>query len=82
MTEVCQKRPTLPEVRDRFKAYFARHFDWGSLHIVLDDQNVRDADVKFCIEHAREKGDQEGEDLARTLLTLSRTQRLKLAGLR
>ena len=51
----------------------------GALHIVLDDGNVTDGDVKFCISHAREMGDSEGERLAEILLSMSKTQRKKLA---
>ena len=51
----------------------------GSLHIVLDDPNYRDRDVEFCLQYAHERGDIEGEALARLLLGASVTQRRKLA---
>lgn len=69
---------TLPEVRDRFDAYHRKHPSWGSLHIVLDDDNVKDDDVRFCLRLAEEHDDAEGAVLARILLRLSKTQRLKL----
>ena len=72
----------IPEVIYRFRAYHAIHRAWGSLHIVLDDCNVEDSSVKFCIEYAKEKGDKEGEELGMILLKMSKTQRLKLAALR
>lgn len=28
-------KPTIPEVVDRFAAYYARNPAWGSLHVVL-----------------------------------------------
>lgn len=71
-------RPTIPEVVADFEAYHLREPVWGSMHIVLDDDNVEDSSVQFCIDYAREKGDAEGERLARILLTMSRTQRLRL----
>lgn len=73
-------RPAIPDVVDRFAGYYAAPGNgaWGSLHIVLDDGNVRNHDVTFCIEQAQEKGDVEGEALGRILLSMSKTQRLKL----
>jgi hypothetical protein len=71
-------RPTIPEVVDDFVRYHDREPVWGSMHIVLDDDNVEDSSVQFCIDFAKEKGDVEGERLARILLTMSRTQRLRL----
>ena len=71
-------KPTIPDVIDRFRAYHAEHLTWGSLHIVLDDGNVRDSDVAFCEQWAREHGDEEGEALARILAQMSKTQREKL----
>lgn len=73
-------KPTIPDVIDRFRAYFAQPSNgaWGSLHIVLDDNNVDDDSVRFCIENAQQKGDVDGEALARILLRMSKTQRLKL----
>ena len=81
MTDLAMK-PTIPEVRDSFRAYLAQHPTWGSLHIVLDDGNVEDSSVEFCLDFARECGDAEGERLARILLRMSKTQRLKLGALR
>jgi hypothetical protein len=76
-------KPTVPEVRDRFLAYKNRPGNgaWGSLHVVLDDNNVEDHFVAWTIEHATERGDTEGAELARILLSMSRTQRLKIGGL-
>jgi hypothetical protein len=75
-------KPTIPEVLADFKAYFQTPGNgaWGSLHIVLDDGNFRDGDVQFCIDRAIEKGDTEGERLARILLKMSATQRRKMYG--
>lgn len=50
----------------------------GSLHIVFDDYNVDDDSVRFCITHAIEKNDQNGVKLARLLLQMSKSQRLKI----
>lgn len=69
---------TLPEVVGDFAEYLASNPAWGSLHIVLDDGNVDDASVNYCLEHARNVDDIEGARLAEILLQLSKTQRLKL----
>ena len=70
---------TVPDVIDRFKEYWLDNPAWGSLHIVLDDFNIDDHHVEHCIQYAVEKGDTEGEALARILLQMSKSQRLKLS---
>lgn len=72
------ENPTVDSVIDRFAAYHADEPCWGSLHIVLDDGNVRDGDVDFCIAYAEELGDEEGAELGRILRKMSETQRLKI----
>jgi hypothetical protein len=72
-------KPSIPEVIDRFKAYHKKEAAWGSLHIVLEDSNVSDSSVSFCIEYAIKNGDTEGAELGKILLSMSKTQRLRLA---
>lgn len=72
-------KPTIPEVLERFAAYYELHPAWGVLHIVLDDGNVRTGGVEFCIDWARRAGDAEGEFLARLLLRMSKSQRGRLS---
>lgn len=50
----------------------------GSLHIVLDDGNVDDGHIEYCIKRANEKGDELGVYLGKALLTMSKTQRRKI----
>ncbi len=71
-------KPTIPQVVERFAAYYKKNPVWGSLHIVLDDGNYESNHVKFCVEYAKMTGDVEGESLANILLEMSSTQRLKL----
>jgi hypothetical protein len=71
-------KPTIPEVLPRFLAYYIDHPAWGSLHVVLDDGNVEDDCVRFCIEFAEQEGDEEGAELGRILMRMSKTQRNKL----
>ena len=78
----ASNRPSVtPEILERFRAYHAKHSAWGSLHIVLDDNNLYDDSVRFCAECAERDGDSEGYALAMELLTYSRTQRGKIARL-
>jgi hypothetical protein len=69
---------TIPDVIDRFRVYHEADPTWGLLHIVLDDSNVSNNGVRFCVEDALERGDAEGHALALLLLQLSVTQRRKL----
>jgi hypothetical protein len=71
-------KPTVPEVLPLVNAYYRTHPVGGSLHIVLDDCNVGDSSVEFCLNHAIEDDDAEGEALARILLRMSKTQRKRL----
>jgi len=73
-------KPTVPEVLPLFETYYAKPGNsvGGSLHIVLDDANIQDVYVKYCIELAKEQNDEDGVRLGNILLTMSKTQRLKL----
>lgn len=73
------QKPTIPEVIDRFYAYFEAHPTWGALHIVLDDDNLEDSSVDFCIEWAERHDDTEGAELGRILRRMSRTQRGRIS---
>lgn len=71
-------QPTVPEVRPLTRAFYELHPTGGSLHIVLDDGNVKDSDVQSCVDYAIQGGDKTGEKLGRVLLLMSPTQRNKL----
>lgn len=74
------KKPTVPEVMPLIEAYYAKSGNGvgGSLHIVLEDGNVEDHHVRWCLECAEKHGDTDGVELAKLLLAMSKTQRLKL----
>lgn len=71
---------TVPEVLPLVEAYYDKPNNGagGNLHIVLDDGNVEDSHVEFCLNQARRYGDLDGVALAEILLKMSKTQRLKL----
>lgn len=77
------KKPTIPEVLPLIQAYYAKPGNGvgGNLHIVLEDLNVEDSHVRWCLEYAEKQGDTDGVELAKLLLAMSKTQRLKLGGL-
>jgi hypothetical protein len=73
-------KKTILDVLPMYREYRAATKDLGgSFHIVFDDGNVTDADVRFCIEYAKKKGDESGVVLGELLLGMSKTQRKKLS---
>lgn len=73
--------PVKPEVKARLLEYQRVHGGWGSLHPVLANQNISDHNVVWTIEHCIKVEDHEARWLAKQLLILSKTQRLKLSHL-
>lgn len=72
---------TVPEVVPLVKVYYGKPGNsvGGNLHLVLEDGNVQDSHVRFCLERAKECGDEDGVKLAEVLLRMSKTQRTKLS---
>lgn len=68
-------KPSLHDVIHLFADYERRHGAWGALHVVLDDNNHEDSSVRFCVDTATAKGDQEGCYLGLLLLRMSESQR-------
>lgn len=74
-------KPTVPEVLPLVWEFAKKNPVGGVLHIVLDDGNVADHDVEWCVERAYEEGDDAGARLGVILLKMSKTQRKKIARL-
>jgi hypothetical protein len=72
-------KPTITEVGPLVAALYERNCVGCCLHIVLDDDNIGDKSVEFCLEQAKAKGHADCQRLAELLLQMSKTQRLKLA---
>ena len=51
----------------------------GHLHIVLDDQNLESGSVEFCLDIAKEEGCTTCSQIATLMLSMSMTQRRKIA---
>lgn len=72
---------TRAEVEQALLEYYELPHDGlgGNLHIVIEDQNIRDSDIQFCKEQAEAEGDELGVLIADALMQMSKTQRLKIA---
>jgi hypothetical protein len=74
-------KPTIPEAIPLLREFANAPGNGvgGSLHIVLEDGNVKDSDVASCIEYARQRGDDLGVKVGELLLSMSTTQRRKVS---
>ena len=74
-------KPTIPEVAPLVDALYASDHGTvgGHLHNVLDDGNLEDSSVAFCIAEAERDGCQPCLTLGKLLLRMSKTQRRKLS---
>lgn len=74
-------RPTVPDVVLLAKSYCAKSGNsaGGNLHLVLANGNVNDVHVLFCLEQSKLADDQDGVELATKLLSMTKTQRYKVA---
>lgn len=64
---------------ERFRAYYDVNPTWGNLHIVLDDENIQEDHIKYCIKRCVDHGDEAGYYLGNLLLKMSKSQRLKIS---
>lgn len=80
-------KPTVPEVLPLVRSLY-RGLDLctrdsggvgGHLHIVLDDGNITDSDVRFCLDEARHDKCATCVKIAELLMQMSRTQRAKIS---
>lgn len=74
------EKPTIPEVLPLVREFVRRPGNavGGHLHLVLDEGNVLDDHVRYCMEQARDAGDELAVEVAEVLLRMSKTQRSKL----
>ena len=67
---------TTKEIVELIKEYYADgNLAGGTLHCALDDGNLEDHDIKFCINFAKEEGDYQGVLLGYILLLITIEQR-------
>lgn len=58
--------------------YHERNPGWGSLHIVMDDGNLEDEHVKWCLNYALENYDGDGAIIAYKLSQMTQEYRSHL----
>ena len=65
------------DILQRAREYYAKEGNicGGALHIVLDDGNIEDENVRFCREIAGELQDSDAVDLCNALLTITEDMR-------
>lgn len=66
----------VPSIRDYYRK--PGNETGGSLHIALDDGNLTDDDLRWCVHHARERGDHDAVWIAARLLTFNQEARADL----
>lgn len=71
------ERVTIPEVIREFVMYRLREPVWGALHVVLDDNNIDNNSVTWCL-HNSCVGHEEATTLAIYLIGMTLTQRGKI----
>ena len=59
-----------------FECYESLHREYGSLHIVLSDGNINDADIEFCYKYAVDREDIGGAYLASQLIRVPYEERV------
>jgi hypothetical protein len=55
--------------------YYRTEITGGSCHIVLDDINLDDSSVQFCVEYSEKEGDFFGKTIAEMMLKLDEAER-------
>lgn len=58
--------------------YHERELAWGNLHIALDDGNLEDDHIKYCLQAALDDMDGDGAVIANYLLKLSEAERANM----
>ena len=71
---------TPPTADELAQSIYDRHSAGCCLHIVLDDGNVEDGHVSFCLDEARKRDCRECEQLATMMLAMTPRDRARVAG--
>lgn len=73
-------RPTVPEVRALVAAYYEKPGNGagGKCHIVLDDGNLEDLALSYCVLRCLEEKDLDGFVIMSKMLQMTKTQRRKV----
>lgn len=60
------------------KPFYEREPSGGVLHVALDDGNMDDGCVKWCLEEAKKEGDEQAVEIAEFLLSMPEDDRFDL----
>ena len=71
-------KPFITDVFVLIEAYYIHNPAGGNCHGVLDDYNINDENLMFCLKLCRKKNDPLGSSIMLLMLLMSKTQRLKL----
>lgn len=73
-------RPKVPEVLVLVSVYYRQPDNGcgGLCHIVLDDGNLDDGSVTYCLERCVAEADKAGAAIMRAMLQMTRSQRRRL----
>ena len=73
-------RPKVPEVSVLVRAYYAKPGNeaGGNCHVALDDGNLDNGGLRFCLAECEYYGDKDGAEIMRLMLQMSRSQRRRV----
>jgi len=89
--DICPECSVVPVVTDTVRIMRAKallqdfHDDWSNgccLHIIVEDYNVTDDNIDFCLKLAIARNHPECEKFARALKPLNEAERLHVLGIR
>lgn len=69
---------SLQNIIDLIKPYYDENSSGGNLHIVLDDGNLENSDIDFCIKECLVNNDTAGLKICRELVKMSLDVRYEL----
>jgi hypothetical protein len=73
-------RPRVPEVLTLVQKYYSKNGNeaGGNCHIALDDGNLSDRSLQFCVERCQESSDWDGKHIMELMLLMTRSQRRRI----
>ena len=75
---IRENKEWFDEFIELVQEYYESNPAGGSLHIVLDDENIEKGCVRWCAGYACGSGDEMGSDIANLMLHMNWNQRKKV----
>ena len=92
MSEITIKKDTLPikkEIPEKYEdifnlihEYYQKEPAGGSLHIALDDGNMDDGNIEFCLKFAKENNDSDAITIGHELQKFTEDERIEIYNLK